>query len=260
MNRIAILLLLALPVAAAWADDRETALRDKAYTIFSGDFENAYHGNEAPLNPGKGWYALFQEGSRSRLVAAKLTGRRAQDIVLDDDKGPFTGVKITASPPKALAYLRHPSLRVGEMPSVILRKSGEEALRLDIQSYQNAPERQRQRPLLPFHDLEFREHAYQLNVRMHMSATEPNTYKSFSLLLSLDGGSPITLSTDGWPDEGDDGQQILLLWAGDLNQDGFLDFIVEKTYYNNGATCWYLSRKSQPLSYEAVGCHKTSGC
>jgi hypothetical protein len=256
----ALLFLLALPVAAAWADDKEAALRDKAYTILRDSPEgSAYHEDEVPLNPGKGWYALFQEGSRSRLVAATLTGRRAYNVVDDSEKGPFTGVEITASPPEALVYLRHPSLRVGDVPSVVVPQAdtGDGPLRLKIPAHLYVPEWNGQEQLLPFHTLEFGKHTYQLSARIHAPVLkEYSQYNSFSLLLSLDGGRPITITTN----EIDDEQQILLPWAGDLNQDGFLDFIVKKERYNNGATCWYLSRKSQPLSYEAIGCHGITGC
>jgi hypothetical protein len=240
LNWVIILFLFVLLSASSWnswaADDRYTILRTNPGSFF--------HEGEAPRVPGKGWYALVQENEQSSLIAATVMSRRVQDDLVDGDDAPATGVEITARPPDALFYLKHRTLRAGRVPSVPIQNPDF----LGIRHWEKQD--------LSFQDIEFNKHIYQLRILARGDLTTPESSGPFSLLLSVDGGNQITLLTD---EIGDD-RYIHIYWAGDLNHDGLLDFIVGNDRYNNAATCWYLSKKSQPVSYETVGCLYNQGC
>jgi hypothetical protein len=204
-----------------------------------------FHGGEAPLNPGAGWLALLREGKEWRLKPATLTGQTARDEIVDGDRGQPSGVRITADPPTALAYIRHPHLRAGQIPSVQVTAAvaEDEVPRLFIPI--DGPEQR----------LLYLGTSYRVSATTLVKST-PEAMGRYTLTATVGNRSPITLADEEFRDE----DAVSIVWAGDMNHDGFLDLITQTSWHNGEFMCWYLSSNAPRFSYKKMGCHHVSGC
>lgn len=188
--------------------------------------DDVYHGGEAPLEPGPGWFALDVVDGRWRLVPARLRGEQAVDPVGDSN----TGVRVAADPAHAFLYLQLPGLVAGKVdtPDLRFKDNG--------------------RPISDATALAmpFKGQPWRLDVRHH------------ALLLS-DGKTTMSHGQVVLPDSPDDG--LTLLWAGDLDRDGRLDLIFEGSGMNSTNVCVWLSSRAKPgrLVGQAA-CWLTTGC
>lgn len=218
---------LLLATAAFWnaATAAPSPDPDPGFAILQ-DGDAVNHGGEAPLEPGPGWLALDVVDGLWHLRPATLRGERAIDPV----GGENTGVRIHAEPAGALLYLRLPGLVPGKVDTPDMRFK-KRARRMDDST------------ALP---IRFNGRTWRLDVRRH------------ELFVSV-GKSSMSLGQVVVPDDADVGMS--LLWAGDLDRDGRLDFIFDSSGKNSGAICVWLSSLAKPG--EPVGeaaCWTTTGC
>ncbi len=219
----------ALMLACAASTAAMAAEPEPVFSILRDGDQVVYHGGEAPLQPGTGWLALDAAGGFWRLLPATLRGEQAFNGIDDDSAGPHTGVRLHADPAAALVYLRLPGLVAGKVDTPDSR-------------FKDHPRRMDDATALP---LAFKGRSWRLDVRHHeLFLTEGATSMSFGPVDSSDGTDTRTL-----------------LWAGDLDRDGRLDFIFEANGSSSGETCVWLSGLAKPG--EPVGraaCWHTIGC
>ena len=222
--------LLALALGCAASIAAAAAEPEPVFTILRDGDQVVYHGGEAPLQPGPGWLALDVVGGLWHLRPASLRGEQAFNGIDDDIAGPHTGVRLHADPAAALVYLRLPGLVPGKVDTPDVR-------------FKDHPRQMDDSTALP---LAFKGRTWRLDVRQHqLFLSEGPTSMSFGQVAS--------------PDDLDD--TLTLLWAGDLDRDGRLDFIFEANGSNSGEICVWLSGLAKPG--ESVGraaCWRTIGC
>lgn len=228
MKRLALALALACAVHCTASMAAEPAPEpDPDFGILQdGGDDNVYHGGEAPLQPGAGWLALDVVGGRWHLLPATLRGEQAIDPIGEMN----TGVRIHAEPPRALLYLRLPGLVAGKVDTPDIR------FRNHYREFVGST-------AMP---LAFKGRTWRFDVRRH------------ELLLS-EGGTSMSFGQVVFPDDLD--ATLALMWAGDLDRDGRLDFIFEGSGKNSTEICVRLS--SLAKAGELVGkasCWRTTGC
>ncbi|WP_412067312.1 FG-GAP repeat domain-containing protein [Rubrivirga sp. IMCC43871] len=212
-----------------------------------------FHDGEVSARSGERWQGLYPTADGVEIRSFALTIDTAQDPVLDDDAGPFTGVRVTTPfstfwidedfpADSALALVRRPgaSFADGPVPTAFVGawpvRSGHLSLALGDQRVSLLivegpeaiwmPQRQRVRP------------------DRVLLVDDGETRQPISAIIGGDDGHPA------------------LLWAGDLDGDGRLDLLVdESNHYNLGAPALFLSSAAGPgqlvrrvARHEAVGC------
>lgn len=208
-----------------------------------------YHDGEAPRQPGSSWLALSQTKGKWHLVKASLRSRRINDGLMDPEMGPDTRIEIMASPPDALAYLKHSDLKSGLIASVPVPEHPEIGGRIVL----TVP--QLDNDQLDMAVLVFRGKTYKLHLIVTKAATSYQRGE-FSLNMFVDGNRLTLIEKEEMMTD----HQIALSWAGDLNSDGYLDFIVENFWSNGSYLCWFLSKSKPQVSYFRPGCHHSTGC
>ena len=189
-----------------------------------------YHRGEAPLQPGPGWLALDVVGGLWHLRPATLRGERARDEIADNDDG----VRLHADPAGALLYLRLPGLVAGKVDTPDLRFK-DNARFIDSTTALAIP---------------FKGRLWNLDGRHGgLVLSEGSSQMSFQRMSArIDS-------------EFDAEAGLMLLWAGDLDRDGRLDFIFEGNGNNSTDVCVWLSSRAKPG--ELLGepaCWHTIGC
>lgn len=210
----------------------------------------ALHVGEAPEAPGRGWLVLHRVGGVWRLSATRLTARRVDSAVTEYD------VEISSSKPQALAFVRLPGLRAGPVET----PTGWERFFGVINMPDDAPE-----PVDAANGLRFNGVVYRIDVQRELEQVPAQAgqaahevVRSASLSL-VAGGRRTEIGESGEATLSEDSNHIV--WAGDLDRDGRLDFIVSTSGKNSGGLCLYLSRgaKSSEL-LRAPYCHIGTGC
>ncbi len=228
-----ILAALAIACAASWTSSRAAEPAPEtppAAAILQDGDEIVWHGGEVPLRPGPGWFALDVVGGLWHLLPATLKGEQAYDFIIDGSDGVHTGVRVHAAPPHALLYLRLPGLVAGKVDTPDIRFK--DTLRSFVDDMS-----------LP---LTFKGRTWRFEVRDHvLSLTEGRTAMTFGQVVE--------------PDALDD--TLALMWAGDLDRDGRLDFIFEAGTNNSGEICVWLSSRAKPGEPAGkAACWLTTGC
>ena len=171
-------------------------------------------------------------GGRWHLLPASLQGEPAHDGVVDgsDDK---TGVRLRAAPAHAFLYLRLPGLTPGKVDTPDVRFKDRARPMDDSTALALA--------------LTFNARPWRLDVRQHeIFVTDGSTTMSFGNATGTDDGAP---------------DSVALLWAGDLDRDGRLDFIFEGSGNNDCTLCvWLSSRATAGQLVGRAACWRTTGC
>lgn len=201
--------------------------------------EGAFHGGEAPSQPGDGWFALTQRAGRWRLSPSLVLARPVPDPVVDgeDDR---SGIEIESEVPGALALLRHASLRAGPAPAAV---------------WAETPREQRRQLALDAVPQRFELAGTPYRIGMgRVKPADADAPNAEIRLVRKDGSSVLVAR-----DRHDEDRVVTIAWAGDLNHDGSPDFLVDHDGYNTGNFCWYLSQAGG-REYRQVGCQRTTGC
>ncbi|HSC80147.1 MAG TPA: hypothetical protein VLC08_07330 [Chitinolyticbacter sp.] len=179
-----------------------------------------YHGGEAPAEPGPGWLALVERDGNWSLQATLILAEPVFDVLLDQT-GETSGVRIATPAQDALALLRHPALRAGDVS-----QSGGDGEVLD-----------------------------QSGVALSLGAQHYQLARTDTGLLLRQGNTPMPLATLEPEDS------ATLRWAGDLDRDGRLDLLIEFSGDNRLARCAYLSSLSgRSGAPSLLACHEATGC
>lgn len=187
-----------------------------------------YHADEAPGDPGTGWFALAVMDGHWQLAPVDVRAVRVHDPMLDAE-GVRTGIRIEAPEPGALALLRGLGLRGGKVDTPDMRFAG-------------SP-----RSLSPRQALEipFRGQHYRIMVSggtLHLTLGAQR-----ARLPGLRVG-------DGEDAEAPDSAS--LLWAGDLDRDGGLDLLIGYRGYTRSGACLFLSsQRGSGRLLGHVACH-----
>lgn len=191
-----------------------------------------YHGDEAPIQPGKGWLSLSQESGGWALATAAIRAQRVFDPVLDAE-GQATGVEIAAEGGEVIAFIRYPGLRPGAVETASWDSEsgalgfGPEPLAIDF-----AGER---------YSIFTRGGAAWLAHGSRETALQ-------ELAVAAEGDELSEASAS-------------LIWAGDLDRDGALDLLVSSAGYNSYGACLYLSSRGEGgAQLGLLACHRGVGC
>lgn len=205
-----------------------------------------FHGDEVPARDGERWLALVVTGGKAKLATATLTVESVNDPVLDgpDDK---TGRSVSAPGVAALVFLRGiAALKAGDVPAVVT-----EATALD--------------PGAPL-ELRHADATLRIVTRCADSGDE-NTGIRCDVTLEDGGVAQPLLSTYGMREEGSDrlifGDAVpAVLFAGDLDNDGRIDLLIDTTdHYNLSRPTLFLSSAAKKGQHVAeVAQQSITGC
>lgn len=171
-----------------------------------------FRAEDVPRHPAAGGFALVIVGGLWNLVPATIAGRVPKD---NPD-----AVAIDATPADALAYLRLPGLTAGKVDTPDMRFKDVER---DIG---------RKTVAVPFKAVPYR---FELGKRGASVLTDGVTRQQV-----VEPGA----ARDGSAEQ--DMRSVTLLWAGDLDRDGKLDFIVSDWFDDGGTMCVWLSSRASP--------------
>lgn len=188
-----------------------------------------YHADEAVgIKDKESWMAIFPSGTRYVARRVHVSVKTVMDPVLDDEKGPFTAKEVV-SDPKAVFLLKGLPLGNGgviegaAVNTDLLEVGKSMAIKGAAGEVKISAENGP---------------GYRLVARVG---------KKESVLVSSEG------EVDNWPH---------LIWAGDLNKDGYPDFLMDRSDHSNiSIPALYLSKKSGgEVSYEKAAEHLSTGC
>ena len=201
---------IAIAAAAALLPGQVRAADGEWHLVAYINPELPFNAREVPLHPAPGGFALTVVNGLWNLVPATLSAT----VTDRDGKGHPQSVAITASPADALAYVRLPGLTEGKVDTPDLRFKGVE------RALTAAP------VPLPFKGTPWRFEAKDKAVWF-----TDGTRRQKIDDIALAGGD-------------DDAPGLALVWAGDLDRDGKLDFVTALTGGDGATMCAWLSSKA----------------
>lgn len=231
-----------LPLAAA---EKPKAI---AQMIRTGEF----HGDEVPAQVSGTWLAL-ETGSKKhdQLRKVRVQAKAVWDAIVDDDMNTKTGKKVTIlGNPKVDAFLFRgiPQLRPGPVQTI----HGLETLK----------------PNTPLDLKLLSGQAYQLELKCAALEGKGDWQKAAAVLVLRRGTRQQILGTfeaafekGTYTGVGNEGE-IRVFWAGDINGDGALDFIIDLTdHYNMGLPTLFLGNHGNATELVTkTAQHMTTGC
>jgi hypothetical protein len=176
------------------------------------EHDTPFDKDELPLRPATGGLALTVVDGLWNLVPAKLSTRVA------DPAGHPDVVLLVATPPDALAYLRLPALAAGKVDTPDMRFK--DVLR-DIGRTTVA--------------VPFKATPYRFELKAGASWLTNGTLRQ-----EIAAADPKVTGPEA------DMRSVNLLWAGDLDHDGKLDFIISDWFDDGGTMCVWLSSRAAP--------------
>ena len=167
-----------------------------------------HHGDEVPYTSGPGWFALVAEGNTSRLESVRLRVRYFWDPLIDrDKKGPYSGKAVSAEPPlNAVVLLQDGVLHPGPIATASI--SGK---RRGLSSKEFALGNR-------FYSLRVDHDCGKSVRRCRWMLSDGRIHQT---LAEFD----VTRTPEGQLDT--DSVNTGVIWAGDLDNDGRLDLIVD---------------------------------
>lgn len=186
-----------------------------------------FHDGEAPIKPGSGWFALVPASGQWRLETSIVRAKR----VVDEIAGDNSGIKITSSQPNTLVLLKFPGLKAGRVATPNMKFIDNPRL-LELQN--------------PAIEIEFAGEKHFVGIQ------KSGVY--------LKKGKQKQILHDA-KEVKDPDFTASILWAGDVDGDGKLDFFFETTTLNSNSKCMYLSSVADTGTLvKQIGCQTSSGC
>ena len=173
------------------------------------DKDAPFHSGDVPLHPAAGGFALTVVDGLWNLVPATLKANVPKD---NPDL-----VTITATPADAPVYVRLPGLTAGKVDTPDMRFKGVDR---DLS---------RMAVGIPFKGVPY---------KFELKAGQTWLTDGTSRQLILEG--PVKGESGGERDE----HSARLIWAGDLDRDGKLDFIISDWFDDGGTMCVWLSSRA----------------
>lgn len=179
------------------------------------------HAEDAPSRAGGGWLALDVVGGHWELVPVGVSLRSFNDEKTHA-QGKKTGVNISTKRPQAVALLRDRSLRAGRVDGVELGIAG----RVNLLGASN-----------PSASVILKADEYKF--RAQVSDSER---RLCSVFVATNDSAP-EFSGSFEMEKNSTGESLFLLWAGDLNRDGILDFILMHHSETRSGQSFFLSSR-----------------
>jgi len=202
----------------------------------------SFHGDEVVATTGESWLALYTGAPSSHLERTEITVATVRDGILDDEKGTRTGKRVTVLGDKKPLFLlkNAKSLKPGKVTTIFDYTTHSENENVSM-----------------VNGFEQKIHAfggkYLLKV-VGVPSSENQEIKMSRLVLVSNGiGQTIRLgASENWK----------LLWAGDLDNDGKLDFYADLSdHYNASMPTLFLSSMAEKGELvKAVAGIRTLGC
>jgi hypothetical protein len=178
--------------------------------------------------------ALVKKGNSWKLESAEVLATPAHDLGHDNGEEQ-SGIQISSDHPQAMLLLRDASLKAGPVT----------ALRWDM-----PPAALLSRDVSTPIQLDFGGKNYAIHIHKTFS-------EKYAFVLKIKGQRALKLDTVPYSLE-TDRDKVSLTWAGDLNRDGLLDFIFERTSDKATEVSVFLSEK--PCGrYRTLGKELSSG-
>lgn len=202
------------------------------------------HMGESPERPGRGWLALHRDGATGwRLSPVTVHAKRVHDDITE------YGVSISSSRPGALILIRLPGLHAGPVATP--------------KGWEEPPERPDAVPVAAVSAVRFNQQDYRFVLEPAVTQQVDSDGRSYSVrsspLYIVEGARRTLIGESGAAADSDDANRIV--WMGDLDGDGRLDFLFSTDGKNSGGFCLYLSRGAQaPELLKAPHCHIGTGC
>jgi hypothetical protein len=187
-------------------------------------------GAHAPARAGGGWLALDSVGGHWELVPVGVSLKKFYDETADA-KGQKTGVKISTKRPGAVAVLKDSSLRAGRVDGVDLGAAGRANL-LGASS--------------PSASVVFQADEYKFSAR-----AASGEQRLCSVYIATNDSSPELAGSFELEKEAK-AESLFLLWAGDLNHDGILDFLLVHHSETRSGQSFYISSRAD-RTYRKAG-------
>lgn len=177
----------------------------------------SFHSGEVPSVAGKNWLGMFVDGERTELRAVAPRIKTVFDGINDDEsnKASYTGKEVSLKGPEHLLVLRRSGLESGTIVQARLS---------DTDHGQTA---------------QFENISYEILHKCKAKNKETG-FQSCKVYVVGKGVSQWLGDTNEHSDS-DFAETIRIVWAGGLDRDGKVDFIVEKSRYNNSDTILMLS-------------------
>ena len=211
---------------------------------------STFHGEEVRLSSTKGWLALYKTTDGFELAAVELRIEAAFDAVIDEDKANPTGKNIRVEPSRK------------DDPVLLIHEAGTSTLRpgkVDGRSFDSTAGQ-----LFPGESIPIEISGAYFQIEAIGSALfDPKSnslaMKDYELVLAhRDARQSLMKLPELRPPE----YRQRLLWSGDLDRDGRVDFLVDlSTHYNETRRTLFLSSLSkEPELVRKVAEFVTTGC
>jgi hypothetical protein len=187
-------------------------------------------GADAPVRAGGGWLALDAVGGHWELLPVGVFIRGFYDEKVDA-KGQKTGVKISSKRPQAVALLRDRSLRAGRVDGVNLGVAG----RVNLLGASN-----------PSASVVFQADEYRFSAQ-----AVKGDQRLCSVYVATNDSAPECVGSFEMEEEAKP-ESLFLLWAGDLNRDGIMDFLLMHYSETRSGQSFFLSSKGD-RTYRKAG-------
>lgn len=189
-----------------------------------------HRAGDAPSRAGGGWLALDVVGGHWELVPVGVSMKSLYDEKADAN-GKKTGVKISSKRPQAASLLRDRSLRAGRVEGCELGVAG----RVNLLGASN-----------PSTSVVLQADEYKFRVQILDSER-----LLCSVFVATNDSAPEFAGSFEMEKESK-GESLFLHWAGDLNRDGILDFVLMHHSETRSGQSFFLSSRSD-RTYRKAG-------
>lgn len=196
-----------------------------------------FHNGEVPSVAGKNWFGLYVNGDQAELKPTSPRIKTVFDGITDDEsnKASYSGKEVSLKGPAPILLIRRAGLEAGEIKQATLSNK-------DLGQ-----------------TIQFENITYQVQYKCGAKNKESGA-KSCKVHLVGNGVSQL-LGDASLIDDSDFSETIKVLWSGDIDRDGKIDFILEKSRYNNSDTILMLSSAAKNKQHAAeVATLSTQGC
>jgi chloramphenicol 3-O-phosphotransferase len=176
-----------------------------------------FHGGEVPNVAGRNWLALMVDGEHAELKTAAPKIKTVFDGIMDNekDKASYSGKQVEMKGPEPFMLIRRDGLKTGVIKQAnISATDNGQTIIFDNAKYTVQHQCQKKSK-----DEEFQACKVYLvgnGINQWLGNTKENNESDFAETISVS-------------------------WAGDIDRDGKLDLIIEKSRYNNSDTVLLLS-------------------
>ncbi|MBC3873574.1 hypothetical protein [Undibacterium flavidum] len=180
-----------------------------------------FHSGEVPNVAGRNWFALMVDGEHAELKTAAPKIKTVFDGIMDDekDKASYSGKQVEMKGPDPFMLIRREGLKTGIVKQASITSSDKGQT------------------------ITFDKTVYTVEHQCKKKARSEEFEQCKVYLVGNSDGKSIKqwLGDTMESNESDFAETISVSWAGDIDRDGKIDLIIEKSRYNNSDTVLLLS-------------------